>query len=184
MHVADVCCVAVRVNETDTFADDEGDGENFFDFEDISGEFSDHITEICTDHTCGCRSWPASDQWWLCRDLRHLHRPIRTVGSLQLAGSVDCLIVPASSDSTFLRELGSGAQMPWLLPGVQQSWTISWLQKQDCRACLYLGSHAPSKCISIKAGGYRLLNCLVTVQRVMQCATSIDCNTGTNAPFV
>ena len=36
-------CAAVRVNETDTFADDEGDGENFFDFEDISGAWPEFL---------------------------------------------------------------------------------------------------------------------------------------------
>lgn len=30
-------CAAVRVNETDTFADEEGLNDEYFDFEDISG---------------------------------------------------------------------------------------------------------------------------------------------------
>ena len=30
-------CLAVRVNETDTFADEEGLNDEYFDFEDISG---------------------------------------------------------------------------------------------------------------------------------------------------
>lgn len=30
--------VAVRVNETDTFADEDGANDEYFDFEDISGE--------------------------------------------------------------------------------------------------------------------------------------------------
>lgn len=30
---------AVRVNETDTFADDEGQNDEYFDFEDISGKW-------------------------------------------------------------------------------------------------------------------------------------------------
>lgn len=32
-------CAAVRVNETDTFADEEGLNDEYFDFEDISGKF-------------------------------------------------------------------------------------------------------------------------------------------------
>ena len=32
-----LCCAAVRVNETDTFADEEGLNDEYFDFEDISG---------------------------------------------------------------------------------------------------------------------------------------------------
>lgn len=30
-------CIAVRVNETDTFADEDGANDEYFDFEDISG---------------------------------------------------------------------------------------------------------------------------------------------------
>ncbi len=31
-------CPAVRVNETDTFADEDGANDEYFDFEDISGK--------------------------------------------------------------------------------------------------------------------------------------------------
>ena len=33
-----MCSAAVRVNETDTFADEDGANDEYFDFEDISGE--------------------------------------------------------------------------------------------------------------------------------------------------
>lgn len=33
-------CCAVRVNDTDTFGDEDGVNDEYFDFEDISGEFS------------------------------------------------------------------------------------------------------------------------------------------------
>ena len=35
---AHLLCGAVRVNETDTFADEDGANDEYFDFEDISGE--------------------------------------------------------------------------------------------------------------------------------------------------
>ena len=33
-----LCLCAVRVNETDTFADEDGANDEYFDFEDISGK--------------------------------------------------------------------------------------------------------------------------------------------------
>lgn len=50
-----LCASAVRVNETDTFADEEGANDEYFDFEDISG------MEVCSASQsmpcmplCGC----------------------------------------------------------------------------------------------------------------------------------
>ena len=37
MPLTALCPAAVRVNETDTFADEDGHGDGYFDFEDISG---------------------------------------------------------------------------------------------------------------------------------------------------
>ena len=44
-------CLAVRVNETDTFADEEGLNDEYFDFEDISG------MALCSSSCYGCDIW-------------------------------------------------------------------------------------------------------------------------------
>ena len=50
-----LCCAAVRVNETDTFADEEGLNDEYFDFEDISGM----VLLACLAHPC-CWVWQSS----------------------------------------------------------------------------------------------------------------------------
>ena len=56
-------CFAVRVNETDTFADEEGLNDEYFDFEDISGMTS------CSTSCHGCYLLLFSDAVSFCRDL-------------------------------------------------------------------------------------------------------------------
>ena len=39
--------IAVRVNETDTFADEDGANDEYFDFEDISGGLPNFMCQPC-----------------------------------------------------------------------------------------------------------------------------------------
>ncbi len=39
--------IAVRVNETDTFADEDGANDEYFDFEDISGVMLTSLHQAC-----------------------------------------------------------------------------------------------------------------------------------------
>lgn len=49
-------CPTVRVNETDTFADEDGLNDEYFDFEDISGTVAQlHATGLmCSSYHAGC----------------------------------------------------------------------------------------------------------------------------------
>lgn len=59
-------CLAVRVNETDTFADEEGLNDEYFDFEDISG------MALCSTSFYGCDILLFSIAVSSCRDLNKL----------------------------------------------------------------------------------------------------------------
>lgn len=61
-------CAAVRVNETDTFADEEGLNDEYFDFEDISGKFLCYklpAGRLC----CPLLTYAYSLHFCICRDL-------------------------------------------------------------------------------------------------------------------
>ena len=58
-------CVAVRVNETDTFADEDGHGDEYFDFEDISGTVYTRMR--CNDLKASC--WANLEALLVYRDL-------------------------------------------------------------------------------------------------------------------
>ena len=49
---------AVRVNETDTFADEEGLNDEYIDFEDISGKLFRLLSQFCSIWHCAyCGKW-------------------------------------------------------------------------------------------------------------------------------
>ena len=69
-------CLAVRVNETDTFADEDGHGDEYFDFEDISGTMPGWCIVSCWNLRCvlaeglepGCRDLSRGEHHRCCTE--------------------------------------------------------------------------------------------------------------------